>query len=51
MFLDTFNYVVEHIPGKQNPADPLSRQKERAELEEEEWKQVDNILTTTTIHS
>ena len=44
MFLDTFNYVIEHIPGKSNPADPLSRQKERTELKTEEWNQVDDIF-------
>ena len=43
MFLESFNYQIEHIAGKINPADPISRQKERQELKEEEWKEVDDM--------
>ena len=43
MFLDSFLYVVEHVPSKHNPADPISRKKERKELTEEEWKEVKDI--------
>ena len=43
MFLDSFSYRVEHIAGKENPADPLSRQKERHELDEEEWERTDDL--------
>ena len=43
MFLDSFNYVVVHIPGKQNPADPISRMKDRNELTDEEWAEVTDL--------
>ena len=41
MFLETFLYKVEHVARKENPADPLSRQKERSELSEAEWEKKD----------
>ena len=43
LYLDSFLYIIEHVPSKNNPADPISRQKERKELTEEEWKEVKDI--------
>ena len=43
MYLDTFNYTIEHVPSKENNADPISRMKERDEMTEEEWAKVEDI--------
>ena len=43
MFLDTFNYVIEHVPSKLNPADPISRMEERYERTDEEWERLEDV--------
>ena len=43
MYLEGFNFIVKHIPGKENPADPLSRIEEKEERSEEEWKRIEDM--------
>ena len=40
MYLESFNFIVRHIPGKSNPADPISRIDIREERTEEEWNKI-----------